>query len=376
MEREAFLAELGKPDEGSLYRRLYLYCPEAFEKPVRSWEEFCGRFAGNGVCRNLLTETAPTPISSFFSEDEFFLSKMPGEVSIVVNARYCPAFLHRLEFVKVIYVFRGNCSFFAAENRYEMPEGSVCIVAPGVEQAVFSCGDEDIVLNLLIRRSTFSKAFPELLEISDGGVIADFFWRMLYQKPGGEFVIFSGCRTPLLEESVMELYEEATHKSVKSGLIMKSMMLSVFAYILRWEEKMDPDKRRAESLIRRGRPEGKKKEGYFPLPGYLQYMRRNVASVDLSRMAGEFAVSEGYLSRYLRKETGYTFSQILREMKLEKAKELLVSTECSVQRICDLIGYTDQSIFFRNFKESFGMSPMRYRKKSRSFGFRNTELTY
>lgn len=41
----------------------------------------------------------------------------------------------------------------------------------------------------------------------------------------------------LLEESVMELYEEALLQPVKSRLVMKSMMMSIFAYILRWDEK-------------------------------------------------------------------------------------------------------------------------------------------
>lgn len=58
----------------------------------------------------------------------------------------------------------------------------------------FSCADEDIVLNLLIRRSTFAESFWDLLETKDGGVIADFFWKMLYHKPGGEVLLFSSVR--------------------------------------------------------------------------------------------------------------------------------------------------------------------------------------
>lgn len=87
-----------------------------------------------------------------------------------------------------------------------MTSGNACIVAPGVEQTVFSCADEDIVLNLLIRRSTFAESFWELLESNDGGVIADFFWKMLYHKPGGEVLLFNSRPDMLLEESVMDLY--------------------------------------------------------------------------------------------------------------------------------------------------------------------------
>ena len=47
----------------------------------------------------------------------------------------------------------------------DIHDGGKCLYCgAGVEQTVFSCADEDIVLNLLIRRSTFAESFWELLE--------------------------------------------------------------------------------------------------------------------------------------------------------------------------------------------------------------------
>lgn len=82
----------------------------------------------------------------------------------MINNRYCPAILHRLKFIKVICVFRGKCGFFYQGKRIEMTKGNVCIVAPGVEQAVFSCHDEDVIINVLIRASSFSDVFAETLK--------------------------------------------------------------------------------------------------------------------------------------------------------------------------------------------------------------------
>lgn len=45
-----------------------------------------------------------------------------------------------------------------------MTKGNVCIVAPGVEQAVFSCHDEDVIINVLMRASSFSDVFAETLK--------------------------------------------------------------------------------------------------------------------------------------------------------------------------------------------------------------------
>lgn len=361
MNREEFLQQFEPINENDLYRELYFYRPAAFEKPVESWEEFCSRFAGadGGDGRRLPSEP-PTPIAAFLTEEEYFSREMWGEVNVIINARYCPAFLHKLEFIKIIYVFRGSCRFFIDRHWIKMTEGNACIVAPGVEQTVFSCADEDIVLNLLIRRSTFAESFWELLETNDGGSIADFFWKMLYHKPGGEVLLFSSSPDVLLEESVMELYEEAVLQPVKSRLVIKSMMMSIFAYIMRWDEK---------DVVRLKK---KGDRGQYPLARYLLYMKTHLDSVSLASLAREFYVSEGYLSRYFRRETGASFSHLLMEMKMKSAAELLLKTECNIEKIIALVGYTDQSNFYRNFKAIYGLTPLVYRKKKGQAEFMRT----
>ena len=358
MERERFIQSFKMMEEEKWYKNLYLQNPQVFETPIRGWKEFLERFTTNKKDDNIsLPPLPPTLIENHFTEEEFFSQEIFEETNVVVNARYCPAFLHRLEFIKLIYIFHGSCRFYYAQQWIELSAGCICIVAPEVEQTVFSCSDEDVVINLLIRRSTFTEAFPELLEINEGGIIAEFFWKMLYHRPGGEVMIFRSKPYALLEESVIELYEETFLLPRKSRLVMKSMMMSIFGYILRISEMEEI------SIKDHGRV------GTYPLIQYQQYMKRHIDTVSLSSLSREFYVSEGYLSRYFRRETGDTFSHILTEMKMKKAAELLIKTECNMERIVSLIGYRDQSIFFRNFKEAYGMTPAVYRKKKRQAEF-------
>ena len=354
MDRDSFIQSFFLIEEEKFYKNLYLQNPQIYEEPIRNWEEFLRRFtANNGDGEISLPQLPPTPIENRFTEDEFFSQDIFEETNVVVNARYCPAFLHGLEFIKLIYVFCGNCMFYYSGKWTELCAGNICIVAPEVEQTVFSHSDEDIVINLLIRRSSFTEAFPELLEINESGIIAEFFWKMLYHKRGGEVMLFYSKPYKLLEDSVIELYEETFLLPKKSRLVMKSMMMSIFGYILRINEE--------DAVLLK---ESKKIEKY-PLIEYQQYMKRNIDTVSLASLSKEFYVSEGYLSRYFHKETGYTFSHMLLEMRMRKAAELLIKTECNMERIVSLIGYRDQSIFFRNFKETYGMTPAVYRKKKR-----------
>lgn len=116
-------------------------------------------------------------MDEWLTEEVYFHKNVTNysETNVVANPRYCPPYLYKLEFIKLICVFRGKCSFYYRGTWTELNAGNICIVAPGVEQTVFSGSDEDVVVNYLMRRSTFNDSFPELLEIRDTGLIAEFF---------------------------------------------------------------------------------------------------------------------------------------------------------------------------------------------------------
>lgn len=55
----------------------------------------------------------------------------------------------------------------------------------------------------------------------------------------------------------------------------------------------------------------------------------------------------------------------LHELKMERAKELLSSTDLQIQEVADMAGYETVTGFINSFRKQFGMSPKDWRKKSR-----------
>lgn len=112
MDREAFLTLFDEAEDIDLYRKLYFCCPAAFEEPVASWEEFCTRFRElDGEGDRELPDAPPTPIAALFTEEEYFSRETWGEVNVITNARYCPAFLHKLESSRS-YMYSGEAAGF------------------------------------------------------------------------------------------------------------------------------------------------------------------------------------------------------------------------------------------------------------------------
>lgn len=80
-------------------------------------------------------------------------------------------------------------------------------------------------------------------------------------------------------------------------------------------------------------------------------------------LSSELGISQGYLSQIIKRETGKTYSELIQQKKLEKAKELLKYSQKTVGQIAEETGYSDYYYFTKTFKRLTKMSPSEYRKK-------------
>lgn len=87
----------------------------------------------------------------------------------------------------------------------------------------------------------------------------------------------------------------------------------------------------------------------------------NQPDFSITVLADKFQVSVAYMSYLIKKETNQTFSDYLRELRLTKAKELLLTTVKSVDEISLAVGYANTSSFRRKFKQVTGLTPSQFR---------------
>lgn len=89
----------------------------------------------------------------------------------------------------------------------------------------------------------------------------------------------------------------------------------------------------------------------------------NYTSPDFSItvLADEFHVSVSYMSYLFKKELNQNFSDFLWNLRLEKAKELLLTTDLPIDVVSLSVGYLNASSFRRKFKQAIGVSPSQFR---------------
>ncbi len=75
-------------------------------------------------------------------------------------------------------------------------------------------------------------------------------------------------------------------------------------------------------------------------------------------------ISKSTLYRLFAKRSGCTVSEYVNKKRMEKATELLLSTEMSISEIAEAVGFKDIGYFRSVFKKSFNCTPLKYREEN------------
>ncbi len=91
----------------------------------------------------------------------------------------------------------------------------------------------------------------------------------------------------------------------------------------------------------------------------LSYIRENYAKdISLLTLSLKFNFNQKYLSSLIKTKTGKSFTELILELRINKAIELIKSTDLSIKEISVLVGYVDHQYFHRVFKKYTGKTPL------------------
>lgn len=99
----------------------------------------------------------------------------------------------------------------------------------------------------------------------------------------------------------------------------------------------------------------------------LHYMRENLhRDITRDETARHAGISSSHFSRLLKERTGRSFTELLRQVRVDLACDLLRETDQSLADIAAQCGFCDQSYFTRVFQEVKGTTPRQYRETNQS----------
>jgi transcriptional regulator GlxA family with amidase domain len=92
-------------------------------------------------------------------------------------------------------------------------------------------------------------------------------------------------------------------------------------------------------------------------------MRRNLrAKLTLDDMARAVNLTSFHFCHLFKAQTGSSPAKYLKVLRLERARELLETTQLNVKEIRTLVGINDESHFARDFRATYKLTPQQYRE--------------
>lgn len=86
--------------------------------------------------------------------------------------------------------------------------------------------------------------------------------------------------------------------------------------------------------------------------------------ISMSSLARETHISVSGIYKCIRASHGCTPGEFICAKRLKKAAALLLESELPISEIADMAGFSDAAHFSKNFKKSYGVSPLKYRRNA------------
>lgn len=147
----------------------------------------------------------------------------------------------------------------------------------------------------------------------------------------------------------------------------EALRLKITDYILKpvnYEEFGSCIDRLKITLYENSRADEEEKPKERVITGLTRYLQEHLADeISLNILADEFHLSAQYISQLFKNEIGVNFLAYLTSIRMEKAKQLLISTDLPISEISVRSGYGDYRVFTKTFKKTEGCTPSQYRSE-------------
>lgn len=284
--------------------------------------------------------------SNSYMKDEF-----PFWINRMVQASVSE---HGHEFIELVFVVHGQGVHIFQGNHYNIHAGDVFIINPGETHAysVESGGSMEII-NCLFMPSFIPDALLQELEITAS---MDYFYVHPFLKQDVRFNHYLNLNgqeassvLALLENMIRELNSRGPGHTTLIRLQMVELLVLLSRYYAYMQShRIHKSPRQSERVMMARR-----------ISGYLE--RHFDKKITLQALSGLFNVSTRQLNRLVREEFGKSVFDLLHEIRIERAKRMLLESDQKVIYIATMVGYDDPSFFSRLFVRYAGCSPREYR---------------
>ncbi|MGN1077458.1 MAG: AraC family transcriptional regulator [Candidatus Gallimonas sp.] len=262
---------------------------------------------------------------------------------------------HEHDFIEITYVISGECTHIEYDKHFSAKKGDLFIVNYGVpHQNIIDKKNSEpyIAYDCAFKPDFIDSSLSEAHDFLQ--LKSSFMFGSLFNQsnPDTSSLHLSGGNFYEFEKLMTNMYEEYEHREKGYYALLRSYLTELIIKIFR---KIDKN----ENITLKT-----KQEYYINLA--IQYIENNyMKKISLEDIAYRSFLSKSYFSQLFKEVTGTTFSAYCQKVRIEKACQMLTTTNDTIQSIAEKVGYTDMKFFYNVFKRLTGEIPGDYQKNHR-----------
>ena len=246
------------------------------------------------------------------------------------------------------YVYHGKASLIFEDEIKVIEQGEICLITPYSKYKIMPDNEDDLIITIYIRNSTFDQLFFDALTQYD--LISQFIRNIIYShQSSSNYLLFKNTYSQSINEIIQNIFIETNYDDKYSNDASIHWTHLLFITILR-------DCQFKHSYFTFSDEEN----SYFY--EILNYVEEHYNTVSLKDLSQQFHYNEAYLSTLFSSKLNMKFTHLITNLKMTHAKTLLINSDMSINDISQVIGYGSVDHFSRTFKKTTGLSPSDFRK--------------
>ena len=254
---------------------------------------------------------------------------------------------HKHDYAELLYVSDGSITQHVCGEDIDMRMGDVCLINSGCmhyesfEEDTFVIRLEvsDEIIDSVVSNTMADKQavdyIKELFKILKNSGYIHFSYKDDYDNE--------------LKDMISALVSECGVADMASVYICQGLMLRIL-----W--RLGTVYEYAQSRYIR------KKINWLLHQEITDFIEDNMKDVTIDMLVERFGYQEDYFNRFLKAQTGKTFTEYLQDCRLNKSAILLKEDSMDVDEIIKEVGYRNKGYFYRIFTEKYNMTPAKFRK--------------
>ena len=192
-----------------LFREYYY-----LEKTAKNIQDFKLKYQDDVYNLNIVLN--PEILQTHSLEEDYFEKNQ--DIIILKHPRYIPFFIHDHDYFEIIYILKGNAIQTIEDKVVELQAGHLFLLAPQIKHGIKVFNDETVLLNILIRKSTFLDTFSDYMKEHD--ITFDFFLSHYYAKDKISYLHFHSKQNIQIQNIILQMYEENNMQDSYSNTIL------------------------------------------------------------------------------------------------------------------------------------------------------------